>query len=356
MQLQEILFFILTLAIGTGLGFLCNRLKIPGGFMVGAVVGVAMINIIWGAAFLPKDSKLLVQIIAGAFIGCSMEKSDIQRLPKIIKPALVMLASFLALNIITGFVIYFISSLDLVTSLMSTVPGGISDTPIIADSMGADAPKVAVMQIVRQVLGIGVLPSLIMIYDRRKKLTNQNTRETYVEKRQKSKTRSWKALVVTLVVAAVFGLLGKWSGFPSGSFVLPIIAVLILKLKFDFAFLPKKLKQGAQILSGCYIGSMIGLDDMINLKCLALPLLVIIIGYIANCFLTGLFISKQFGFSRKEAMLITTPAGASDMALISSDMGIQNTDIVILQVVRAVVVMTLFPQITALIIYIHGLL
>ena len=320
--------------------------------MVGAVVAVAALNMIWGAGYMPKESKTLVQIVAGAFIGCSMEKSDVRRLPKIIKPALIMLLSFLLLNLITGFIIFFISPLDLVTSLMSTVPGGISDTPIIAAGMGADAPKVAVMQIVRQVLGIGVIPSLVVLYDKRRKHKEMSSREANREKRQKSKTKSWQALTVTLIVAAIFGILGKLSGFPSGSFVFPIIAVLILKLKFDFAFLPKWMKQGAQVLSGCYIGSLITMADVIDLRYLLIPLAIIVTGYIANCFGTGLLISKTCGFSRKEAMLITTPAGASDMALISSDMGVENTDIVILQVVRAVVVMTLFPQIVQLILLI----
>jgi len=82
---------------------------------------------------------------------------------------------------------------------------------------------------------------------------------------------------------------------------------------------------------------------------LLLPILIIIIGYIANCFITGKIISKMYGFTRKEAMLITTPAGASDMALISSDIGVQNTDIIVMQIIRAVVVMTFFPQIISLI-------
>lgn len=347
--LNEIIFLLITLAIGTAFGFLFFKLKVPGGYMVGAVVAVAAINIIWGAGYMPKDSKTLVQIIAGSFIGCSMEKSDIKRLPKIIKPTLIMLSAFLLLNLITGFIIYIVSPLDLVTSLMSTVPGGISDTPIIAASMGADAPKVAVMQIVRQVLGIGVLPSLIMFYDKRKRVPDAHVGDVYSEKRKKSSTKSWQALLMTLAVAAVFGVLGKWSRFPSGSFVFPIVAVLILKLKFDFAYLPRWMKQGAQVLSGCYIGSVITMKDVIDLRYLLVPLAIIILGYIANCFGTGILISKTCGFSKKEAMLITTPAGASDMALISSDIGVENTDVVILQVVRAVVVMTLFPQIVNLI-------
>lgn len=349
--LNDIVYLILTLAVGAALGFLFYKLKVPGGYMVGAVVGVAVISIIWGAGYMPKDSKTFVQIIAGAFIGCSMEKSDVKRLPKIIKPALIMLASFLVLNLATGFIIYFVSPLDLVTSLMSTVPGGISDTPIIAAGMGADAPKVAVMQMVRQVLGIGILPSIIMLYDKKRKSKDDTTREVFTGKREKSKTKSWQALLVTLAVASLFGIIGKWTTFPSGAFVFPIISVLILKLKFDFAYLPRWLKQCAQVLSGCYIGSIITMSDVIDLRYLLLPLVIIIVGYIANCFGTGILISKTCGFSKKEAMLITTPAGASDMALISADIGVNNTDVIILQVIRAVVVMTLFPQIVSLVLF-----
>jgi uncharacterized membrane protein AbrB (regulator of aidB expression) len=48
-------------------------------------------------------------------------------------------------------------------------------------------------------------------------------------------------------------------------------------------------------------------------------------------------------------MLITTPAGASDIALSSSDIGVENTDIIIIQIFRAVFAMTIFPQIINLV-------
>ena len=60
-----------------------------------------------------------------------------------------------------------------------------------------------------------------------------------------------------MAVAAVFGILGKISGITAGTFVFSIIAVLILKLVFDFAYIPKWLKKCAQVLSGCYLGSTI---------------------------------------------------------------------------------------------------
>lgn len=340
----------LTLLIGSALGFLFNKLKVPGGFMVGAIVGVAALNISFGTVYLPKDTKVFVQIIAGAFIGCTMERSDVKRLPKIIKPTLIMILGLIILNVIVGILIHLLSPIDLLTSFMCAVPGGISDTPIIAAAMGADGPKVAVMQIVRQVLGIAVFPTLIRIYDNKTKASEKHgNRETNIEKREKSKTKSWQSLICTLIVAAIFGIIGNKTGIPAGTFVFSIISVLILKLTFDFAYIPRWVRKFAQVLSGCYLGSTIVSSDVMNLRFLLIPLFIIIFGYMTNCYITGKILNKACGFSIKEAMLITTPAGASDMALISTDMGVNNTDVIILQILRAVIVMTFFPQIINLI-------
>ena len=348
--LNNMLYMLLTIIIGGVFGYILFKLNVPGGLLIGSMVGGAALNIGFAAAYMPSGSKVLIQIVAGAFIGCSMEKSDVKRLPKIIKPAGIMLAALLILNLGAGFLIYAVSPLDLLTSFMSVVPGGIADTPIIAADMGADGPKVAVMQLVRQILGIGVFPALIYLWDKKRKDGITENENANRDKRRKSKTKSWQAFIVTLAVASVFGMLGKMSGLPSATFVFPIISVLVLKLMFDFAYIPKWAKRCAQVLSGCYLGSTVTMNDVLDMRYLIVPLIIIIVGYMLNCFITGGIISKTCGFTRKEGMLITTPAGASDMALISADLGVENTDVVILQVVRAVVVMSLFPQIIGFIV------
>ncbi len=350
--MNELIFFVVTLCVGSFIGLLAVRISVPAGLMIGSLVGVACFNILSERAFMPHQTTFVVQVVAGAFIGCSMEKSDIRRLPQIIKPTLLMMGALLVLNLGAGFLIYSLSPLDLATALMSAVPGGINDTPIIAEIMGADGPKVAVMQLVRQVLGIGVFPALIGIHARyRKSGTDVGTRAAFHGKRQKSATKSYTAFATTLLVACLFGVLGKLSGITAATFVFSIVAVLMLKLVFDFAYIPKQIKKWAQVLSGSYLGSTILMDDVLTLSHLLVPLLIIVVGYAANCYFTGRIISRACGFSRKEGMLITTPAGASDMALISSDLGVDNTDIIILQVLRAVIVMSLFPQLVNLILY-----
>jgi membrane AbrB-like protein len=338
--------------------------------MLGALCGSALFNIFsGGAAWVPDQTKLLVQVIAGSFIGIAMERRNLARLPKLLKPMLIMGAGFLLLNIIAGFLIAALSPLDQVTAFMSAVPGGVNETPVIAADMGADPSKVAVMQTLRLIFGLGVFPSLILAYDRlgsplsrrpapsrRSVLSRPSPAKESVgtdradPPASRSPRRGLK-IFLTLGAGLAAGIAGSRTPIPGMTFVFPIAAALILKLVFNFAFLPQNLRKAAQVLSGCYLGSGFTVETVLEMRYLVLPLLILILGYLLNSIITGKVLEKTCGFSRAESMLITIPAGASDMALIAADMGIVNADISLLQVTRLLLVMTFFPQIINLILY-----
>ncbi|HIW77324.1 MULTISPECIES: AbrB family transcriptional regulator [Gordonibacter] len=349
---------VVTLVVGAAGGLLLKRLKVPAGLMIGAFVAVAVLNVSTGFAWLPSGTRTGVQIVAGAFVGCSLERSDVARLRSFVKPIVVMLVSFLILNLVLGFVLWATSPLDLVTSLMCAVPGGINDTPIVAADMGADAPAVTVMQLIRQVLGIGVFPVMIAAFDRLRTAHGHpdpgNRALASDAQRVKSKQKSIASTFAALVVATLAGLLGKATGVPGLTFTASILAVLVLKLGFDFAYIPKQVKKACQLVAGCYLGTLLTAEGLAGMVDLAVPALILVAGYTLNCFATGRLESRLFGYGRKEGMLIASPAGASDMALIMDDLGVQNTDVVIMQVVRAAFVMAFFPQIVNLICHFVG--
>jgi membrane AbrB-like protein len=336
----------LTLFTGLVFGLIFAVLKVPNGLRIGALLGSALLSIFFSAAYTPPQTRLLIQALAGALIGCTMEKSDLKRLPQILKPTCLMLLSFFILNFTAGALIHSTSPLDLITSLMCVIPGGVTDTPIVAADMGADAPKVAVVQLARFILGVAVFPPMILAWDSARGKAEKETDESgNTEKRVKSPVKSPWAFVCTMAVAVTFGILGDMLHIPAGAFLFAIIAVLVLKLRFDFAYIPPLAKKCALLLSGCYIGSGIGMDDVLGFRFLAVPLLITLAGYIVNCFITGKILSRTCGFNRKEGMLITTPAGASDIALSAADIGVENTDVIVIQIVRSVIAMGVFPQI-----------
>lgn len=348
--------FLLTLLVAAVAGYIGFRVKIPGGFMVGAVLGTSVLSISTGTAYMPLAAKVAAQITAGAFIGSTIKRSDLAGLKKIIKPIFILLCMMLFLNLTVGFIIYKISPLDAITAFMCAVPGGMSDIPIIAADMGADAAKVTVLQFCRMVVGIAVFPGAIAWISRNETQlqaepdTVAGTTADATDGTGSARKTKIFYFAQTLFIVTVAGLIGKFSGVPAGAMMFSVIAVCAYKIATERVYLPMWIKRMAQVLSGAYIGSSIVLADILELRTIVVPAFILIIGYSINCFLTGKILSKHYDFTQREAMLAATPAGASDMALISSDIGVHSPNLIVIQTIRLLVTVTIFPQIISLVV------
>lgn len=335
--------FILTLAAASAAGFLFLKKKVPGGVMVGALVGTVVLNLGTGLAYTPAAARTVAQITAGAFIGASIRRSDVRRMPKLAKPAAILLSAMLVLNLISGALIHAMSGLDWMTSFFCAVPGGMSDTPIIAAEMGADGAAVAFMQFFRLLAGVGVFPSVIMRATRR-----EDVGDASGSCEEEAAGAAEPSVLMTAAAAAVCGVLGKLSGIPAGTLIFSMAGTAALGLVTGRAAVPLYLKRIAQVLSGAYIGSSIGPQELLALRHLVLPACLLVAAYLLNCFLVSGMLHRFCGMARREAMLVSTPAGATDMALISGDLGISSLDLNVLQIIRMVTVVTGFPQIIRL--------
>ncbi len=352
---------LLTFSVGLLCGFAFLKAKVPGGMMVGSIFGVAILSIVFERAYMPGFARFIAQVTAGAFIGCTVEKSDLARMKGIYKPALVITVFMLATNLLLGMIISWVSPLNLQTAFFSAVPGGMSDIPIIAADLGADVPKVAVLQFVRMVAGVGVFPGVIAMGKKRAHaVSEENPQEEHpaaLEEnppQQSATPHGIRTVWPVFLCAGVTGLIGAVLKVPAGAMSFSMVGVIILKLAGIPVSMPLLAKRIAQVLAGAYIGCSIGYEDVLELKYLVLPSLVLLAGYFLNCWIVGHLLSKRFGMLPEEGMLAATPAGASDMALISSDMGVQSADLIVLQIIRKLVVVMLFPPIICWLVALSG--
>lgn len=345
---------LLTMLFAFIVGYTFDKLKIAGGMMIGSLLGSALFNVLFGLGYMPSGFKILAQIIAGAFIGCSISKQDIIDLKYVYKPVIFVLTMYLILNLVAGTLIYFTSNLDAPTSFMSATPGGMSDIPIISIDFGANPSTVAAMQFVRLVIGVGVFPTMIRNIGKNKNtkqdksIDNVNDMLNEINNsipHSAPKISSLKMIALTLFVAIIGGIFGNFIGLSGGVLVFSMIATVCLKLKHDEIVLPRQMRKFAQILSGSFIGCTMTIDDFIAYKDLVLPIIILITCYLLNCLISGYILHKKFGFDLQEGMLATSPAGATDMALISQDMGIQSPRLVVIHVVRLISVIAFFPAI-----------
>ena len=214
-----------------GGGLLLMRLRVPGGMLVGAILGAVLVNLTTGQAYIWPQTRVVAQVLTGAYIGCLVTTEDLRRLPRVIRPYLAVMSTFLALNLAVGFFIWRVTDLDLLTSLFCAAPGGMTDTPLIALDMGADASMVAVMQFVRMVFGMACLPSIIVLADRKiegDQMVPEEGQGTHSLERKKAHV-SLRKFLPTFAVALAAGILGKLSGVPAGTLSASLIAVIVLK-------------------------------------------------------------------------------------------------------------------------------
>lgn len=162
---------ILTLFVGFLSGALLYRLRVPGGMMIGAIAGTLLLSFCFHAAEMPYQAKVTAQILTGSFIGCSVGKRDIPMLKNAWKPALTVILAFLVVNVILGFGLAALGYMDLLTALLSSIAGGMSEVTLAASDMHADTAYVTVLQFVRMCFGLAVFPSWIAWLDRGSDLT-----------------------------------------------------------------------------------------------------------------------------------------------------------------------------------------
>ncbi len=159
----------------------------------------------------------------------------------------------------------------------------------------------------------------------------------------------------TLAIAVVAGLLGRATGIPGMTFTIASACVLAFNLKTGFAFMPKWLKRLTQYLAGAYLGTQVTAGYLEALPELAVPALIIFAAFSVSFVALGIIEHKLFGFTKVEGLFIATPAGASDMALIMDEMGVFNANVVLMQVIRLIVVLAVFPQIVNAVLFLVGM-
>ncbi len=137
-------------AFALGLG--AHFLRLPGGAVVGAMLGAALYNFSGAPrAALPGWAGVAIQLLVGAMIGFSVQRELLPVLLKVLPVALFGVVSFLVLGGALSYLVVRLGWLDPVSALFGFVPGGISVMSVVAESEGGRGAVVAAMHFVRVV-------------------------------------------------------------------------------------------------------------------------------------------------------------------------------------------------------------
>lgn len=154
----------MTLLCGGTLGLALWALDIPAGAIIGAMLGSALYNVFSGGkAYFPPGIRLPLRIVAGIFFGMRFDRASVMALGEILIPLLILMIGVVVMTVVTAVVVNKLTKLDATTSMLASTPGGITEMALIADELGIDAPKVAVLHMARLVTVIVLFPSILVM-------------------------------------------------------------------------------------------------------------------------------------------------------------------------------------------------
>lgn len=340
-----------TLLAATAGGLLIKKFKVPAGAMIGAMLAVALLGIFTGQAYLPSEIKVVLQIIAGTFIGLGIEKKDVVALKKVIRPAIINVAAVILLTLAMGFLLYYFTDFDLPTALLSCAPGGVVDMALISYDIGADASVVSILQLTRLVSVIVLFPPLITrivkLFNKRKAKTEELAaapeEEAVLEAEELAEKHGWKEIFITCLVGAASGLLGFFLGIPAGTIVFSMAGVAALNIFWGKAYLPKPVRTGAQICSGGLIGEGITLAALIGLKDAIVPALLFVLGHFLISMVLSIRLYRTTTMNLPTAFFCCAPGGMQEFSLIAPDFGADASKVMTFQLLRVVCVIGLYP-------------
>ncbi len=336
---------LLTVIVAAAGSWLFYRCKIPAGALIGAIVFSAAFNLLTGMGEFPSLVKPVVQAIAGGFIGQRISRKDVAELKGILGAGVLMFVCMAVYTFLVGGVMARFTSLDLATALASAMPAGLSDTAIISTDMGADPALSTVMQMVRLLFSVIVLPQMAFRVCARRGGRGEQLDSTQAPGYKPPELRTPRNTAITVLEAVGAGILGKLAGVPAGALIFAVFMVAGRNIRTGRAYLPKWLRLAAQCVSGMIVGAGVTPQDVENMKSLLLPI-VILCGSLVLCnYICAILISKICRLDFSTCLFGAIPAGVSDMALIAAEMGGDAPKVAVLHLVRYVGILSVMPAI-----------
>lgn len=157
------------------------------------------------------------------------------------------------------------------------------------------------------------------------------------------------SFICTLAVATVGGLLARKFKLPAGAILGSMVAVIIFNLTTGYGVVPTEFRPVLQTLSGALVGYRITKSDVIGMKTLLLPALILVAGMIALNIVIGIIVHYIGGIDFATALFASCPGGVTDIALIADELGADTAKVGFMQAVRLLSLLAVYPVLFSII-------
>lgn len=163
-----------------------------------------------------------------------------------------------------------------------------------------------------------------------------------------------KWLAITIVVAMAGGMIAIKLHVPAGALIGSMVAVAVLNVALDKAYIPVDWKFYTQISTGAYIGAKISRAEAKELKTILKPAIILATVMIVVTAGMGILIWRVTELTPATAMFGIAPAGITDMTLASMEFDSEPSVVALLHTVRIFFTICIMPFMIKLIEKVSG--
>jgi uncharacterized protein len=329
----------LVVAGAVAVSLLFDVLGLPSPTLFGGLVaGLVRALAVERRAEVPSPAATAAQAVIGVAMGALVDLETLRAVAANWLPVLLAIVATLALSLAAGLVLRLQPGISPVTGAFSMIAGGASGIIVMARELGADERMVAVLQYLRVLLIVVLMPVVATgIYGAEPGAGSTGGGGS-----------DWPAGLLFTAGCSMAGLVvGRLLRLPVVTLLGPMLAAVVVDLTglSRGAEVPGLLEAAAFLVIGLQVGVSFTRESLRTIG-RALPLaLVTILGLIVACAGLGALLAAVTGVSALDGYLATTPGGLYAVLATATGVGADATFVLAVQVLRLFVMLLSAPLI-----------
>jgi membrane AbrB-like protein len=323
-------------AVAAGLLFALIGLPSPalfGGLLAGLVRALA----VPARITLPAPATTAAQVAIGVAMGALIDLETLRAVAADWLPVLLVTLGTLTLSLVAGQALRLQRGISPVTGAFAMIAGGASGIIVMARELGADERMVAVLQYLRVLLIVVLMPVVAT--------TLYGATTGSGGDAGGAGSQAWTGLAFTVGCGVVGFVLGRLARLPVPALLGPMLVAAGLELGgvTDGFGVPPLLQSAAFLVIGLQVGISFTRESLRTIgRALPLALAVIVVLILASAGL-GAVLSAATGASALDGYLATTPGGLYAVLATATGSGADATFVLAVQVLRLFVMLLVAP-------------
>lgn len=289
---------------------------------------------------LPKPAAAGGQIVIGIAIGTVVELATVKAIAADWAPILLVTVATLVLSLAAGWLLGRHRDVDRTTGYFAMVAGGASGLTAISRELGADDRIVAVVQYLRVLLILILMPVVVIaVFPVGSGAVTQQPGPT---------AGVWLDLAFTATCTVVGMLLAWLTRLPAGILLGPMLVAIVLTVT-GVAYgsgVPLLLQDVGLALIGLQVGLAFTADSLRRVRRILPYALLLVLLVMVGSALLGLVMVPLADVSALDAYLATTPGGMTAVLATAAGSGGHVTFILAVQVLRLVLMLLVAPALS----------